>query len=468
MQSNNPVTRLVSRLPTLYGCLLSILFLLLFLRALGKICDAFDCLVYHLPFALMHYDLTTFNPLSTMVDIYASFPPLAHYLQGLLILVTGYLPSSNLIGLLAFGIILISASRLFQKFNMLIFLSLSLSVPLLVIHLSSGYNDLFTACWVFLNFVSLIAYLTDGKKNLNPSSCLTVFILSLAAGMLSKYQAWPFLTINCIVMGLSLLFDRRLEKKQKFFFILLMMIASSFWPGRNFIIYHNPTHPLRPPIIGTIFGIQGTDTTNVLAQQPRYLHGTGTARKFIESALELNRWQTDASLAYSLDQGVVGGMESPHFRMGGWSTFTVFLLLVGVLQVSLRDRGLRIAVGLLTLYLALLLMIPQSHELRYWLFIPMIMAFIISSSVITKNPLVRLLVLGNFAWHSGQLYQFYKPEFKPLESLYPSEAIAYATQRKAQSNFDPKAMECIKDRLPYTIFWSGKNFNEVAVKDCTF
>jgi len=468
MQSNKPVARLISKLPTLYNCLLALMFLLLILKAVGKICDAFDCLVYHLPFALMHYDLTTFTPLSTMVDIYGSFPPLAHYVQGLLISVTDYIPSANLIGILAFGIVLISMSRLFEKFNILVFVSLTLSVPLIVIHLSSGYNDLFTASWVFLNFVSLIAYLSDRKKNQNPSPALTAFILSLTAGMLSKYQAWPFLTINCIILGLFLLFDGRWQKKQRFVFILVMMGAYIFWPGRNLIKYDNPTHPLRPPLIGHIFGINGASTTNILFQQPKYLQGESTARKFIESALELNRWQTATSLPYSIDQGVSDGIESPHFRMGGWSIFTVALLLLGVVQASLKDRSSRIAAGLLTVYVSLLLMIPQSHELRYWLFVPMIMAFIVSSSPIANIPLVRLLVVGNFAWHSGQLYQFYKPEFKPLQASYPNEAISYAESRKSHPNYDPKTEECIKNQLPYTIFWSGKNFNELVVKDCTF
>ena len=37
-----------------------------------------DFLAYHLPFSLMHYDLTTFRPYPGLMSAFKGFPPIVH------------------------------------------------------------------------------------------------------------------------------------------------------------------------------------------------------------------------------------------------------------------------------------------------------------------------------------------------------------------------------------------------------
>ena len=83
---NSAYIALVRRgLIAVHGSLLALIWGYLTLRAFLNLQVDYDFLAYHLPFALMHVGRTSYRPLPHLMVVYEGFPPLAEWMQGLLV-----------------------------------------------------------------------------------------------------------------------------------------------------------------------------------------------------------------------------------------------------------------------------------------------------------------------------------------------------------------------------------------------
>lgn len=433
-------------------------FIAIFIKALKQFSISWDFIVYHLPFAMMHYDMTSFKPLESLMPVYDAFPPLAHLVQGGLIKMTGSFTSPNLVSFVGLIVVvsIIKVCRL--TLNQSVFWGLCLSVPMFAIHLSDGYIDLFTGSMVCSNFIALAAF-----RNSSSVKNGLLFIFTMALAMWSKYQAWPFMAINLCVFSANVLFCRGLSRNKTILLILLGAVSFSNWPVRNFVKFGNPTHPIRPPVIAKYLNIeQGTKAEENKVQQPRELLEKSYAYRLFYSIFELSRLSY-SGFYYSLDQGFPDTTSNHHFRLGGWSgAYSVFLLL-SLLIIAILNSKMRVEIAIFSSYFFLLCFIPQSHELRYWLFMPMIGAFLIASAF-NKNVLVSLVTIFLLVFNSLQITNAFETRTISVEKRTPSSAISYVKDRIKMGNTNMQ--ECV-NMLPFTIFWSGEDFNQVAVQDCS-
>jgi hypothetical protein len=451
--------------------LLSLAFLvLLYLLVKGffEFPIAWDFLAYHLPFALLHYDLTTYSPPDYLMDIFNAFPPLPHLLQGFLIKLTGSFNSASALNAISLIGMILLLKLLNSGVRLSFFAWLLLSIPLVVIHMTSGYIDLFVGVSVTILFAATreIAMGKFCTKN------MLIFGLALCVAMFSKYQTWPF----CFLCSFFILLKFSVTGNDKSRFVSfqfascvsVILCILLYWPIRNFLIFNNPTYPIQPPVLSYFYEFSGLSLEKGMRIQqiPQRLWDVSNVRLFWESVLETSRFFAPG-FKYSVDQGGYdGGAASPHFRMGGWSPLFIFLSFGWLLTSGRNLSEMFWSFAPLICGLLFLFFVPQSHELRYWLFLPMTLAYFCCLDLERRTPrslkVFSILTLLCVAWNIFQVRDEFRLNVSSAADFAPSDAL-----NASSATPDAATVTCVVGKLPYTIFWAGKDFNTFRVKDCT-
>ncbi|NUM58622.1 MAG: hypothetical protein HUU56_08325 [Bdellovibrionaceae bacterium] len=423
---------------------------------------SWDYLSYHLPHILHILGKTTFTEAAKLVEVNKGFPPLTHYLQALLLKLTGKFSATNLINYLSI-IGLLSYLRFRQGvkgFPFLISSFLVLSVPMVFIQMTHSYVDLWANTLLTLLFAE--AVLTEEKNQSLSLRSVSVFVFLFALAIFSRYQMWPAALIVCAFF----LFKRKdaLLKAPKKFFLLLLLLASifCFWPLRNIYKFNNPVYPLQSPVFKSYFNNVRMDPKSHL-HVPAYIKPYPGVFKFLASAFEISRFLTAEPFSWSIDQGHPKGVDSPHHRMGGWSIYTMILL---VLLVIIVYSNIKEKMNYFFILILLTSFFPQSHELRYWLYLPLIASLFIgigfmgNEKIKSSLALFLLVVIVNFSYVFYELFP--KLVRQPIEMYAPKEAEDFWLEA-SKNSVDKEYMIC---KMPYTLFFAGKNFNQFKVTEC--
>ncbi len=452
----------------LHSVILFLLFTTLIVRGSLYFNYDWDFLAYHLPFALMHFDATSFRPADYLMEAYYGFPPLVHYVQGAFIVLTGIFSAGVLANGLILGILLISLKSL--RYRVRWFLTCCFAMPLFVLHIGSSYIDFWVASAVTLLFAASWCLVHRGLEKRS----MLIFLLAILLSMLAKYQAWPFVALLSVIVSISVMIrcvKSRAKWGRSLGFVLVALLFSAAFPARNVIKFGNPTHPVPPPLVHKLFPKSPPKLSKVELNHstPKYLWEASTPTKFIHSFFELNRLQTTKPQTYGIDQGVPETINNPNFRMGGYLFSTTVGLITFLLLRSIYARKARELIwglGLWGICAGLLLWIPQNHELRYWMFLPMCGFLILANSL--NGDLMSRFIKVYFVISAVYVFSLtvnrYKIDYVELEEAAPDVAMKYwesgigATQQAS--------MECINNRLPFTIFWAGPDLNTYWVKDC--
>lgn len=457
---------------------LAMVFGFLLIKAALQFFPHYDTLAYHIPAALHAWDRTTYMPEPILVDVIRGMPPLAHWMQGLLIVLIGRISAANLINPLS----LLAAAAVYhwlyrETKGTRWFLTIVLAIPMIVLHCLTSYIDLWTGSLLFIAWLTLAWLQSERSSNALTERktpwVLAICFLSLAAAFNSKFQAWPIVVVlgGWLIpvlwkMARTDVSMRKLVIFQFFVFILL----TSYTPIRNYRDFGNPTFPISNPLFQnrTAQPVDLSRTEELHRQMPEYLWEAPQWQRFGESVLELNRLQPGSeNFQWSLDQA--GGpleWKSPNHRMGGWFFGTVSLLLITCTLGTLRKFiPLKTALTLLTCTMAAAVC-PQSHELRYWLFLPM------SAAALSANTLQRLqgwlarLLKGLYVSVSVYvLISTLRPvtlKTQLASAFAPPQAVAFWQSQKTHPT---SSVLLVRNAKPYAIFWSGPEFNSYRVKD---
>ncbi len=423
---------------------------------------SWDYLAYHLPHILRIANLTTFVEAEKLIEVNRGFPALPHVIQSILVLVTGRFSSTNLLNYLALLFFLLYARKRLKinSIGFLILGFLTLSVPAVLIQLTHSYIDLWSNILIALALCEAVFFHKSEDKFDVKNTAFFIALITFA--IFSKYQMWP-----AAILALFVFYSRRykifeVQFKKMFFSVVVVGLLFSIWPVRNIIYFNNPVYPVQSPIFKEHFNNVRLDPKSHL-QVPKYLESYPSTVKFLASVFEISRWLSSEPLEWTIDQGHQGGIESPHHRMGGWSLvtmFTVFLLILAIFQKNKSAVSWFILIFLGTSFF------PQSHELRYWLYLPIfgiVVAALGLESIHGKyywKAAVLCFIIANFSYVLLKL----RPRInrQPPESYAPKEAIDFWD--KARQN-DPNRQYLIC-KMPLTIFYSGKKFNEFRVQEC--
>jgi hypothetical protein len=350
------------------------------------------------------------------------------------------------------------------------FLTALLGVPLFVFHVASGYVDLFTGAWIALALAALSEL--EPRARRSPRAVAWLFVASLTAAQLSKFQAWPIVGVvgaAGLLRFLALERGRVLTRAHALALAATLVIGLGFWPARNWIVYGNPVHPVQFPFAPQLFPNAIMESDSGLYNLPAWLEPSPRPLRFAASILEWNRWYPGERYVWSLDQGSRSDpFKSPHNRMGGWFPWTIGWLLVGTMLAWRRRLVSRTALATFAAAIGLVAFLPQNHELRYWFFVPLGLAFWTARALATSSRAAadRALRVALFA---GALVVLaatrpFAIDARPAHAFAPTEARAF--WRSAPKASESSEWIDVCNVNPMGIFWSGPTFREHRVRAC--
>lgn len=437
----------------------------------------FDYLAYHLPDALHRFRLTSFTTNNYLLTVNEAFPPLPHLIEGFLVWISGSITAANganaLLFICAIGV-LKGLGRAAFEFRW--FAAATLAIPLVVLHFTSGNVDLAANLFLLLAFAGVfeIEILVAGKRSLDERERRTVVvslwvaILGASAAVFSKYLAWPTAALLALALFLRILWlvrRRIISRPLAACLVLVLVLGTSSWPVRNLVLYQNPTSPI-PFLLAPSMGKSFSGFLEENPEIPEIQRNRSHTTVFVYSVFELNRLHREASYYHwSPDQYASGASKSPHHRMGGWFFATVLVLGAYFLLSAFQGAVPRSFVLLFCLAVAGSSAIPQSHELRYSLYIPLVMAFIFARSRLRSGWWITLVLQAGVVVCA--LYVLYTVYPFSIDRRPPSEhAPMEARQFWTEAARDPKRNYRICGHMPMVIFWSGPTFREFDVTGC--
>ncbi|HXZ84935.1 MAG TPA: hypothetical protein VEI82_05550 [Myxococcota bacterium] len=427
-----------------------------------------DFLAYQLPGALQTYGLTSYTPEPRLVAVIAGFPPLPRAIEGAFVLATGRFSTACALNLVAIAMLVAGLAWLHGRALSLRWLGTALlGVPLVVLHAISGYVDLFTGSALALAFAAFVE-LEPGATR--PRAGAALLVAALATAQLSKFQAWP---IGAVVGAVALFRlaaqwrAGRLSRRATLGLLAALVLALGAWPLRNLVEFHNPVYPVVFPIAPKLFPNASVDADSGVYNMPVWLADAPRAERFLVSALELSRFRSGERFEWTIDQSAqADASRSPHHRLGGWFWWTVAALALGSLRAVRARLVPRSAQLAFALSIAVVALLPQSHELRYWLFIPLVLAQ--AAALALASPALgpqRGLRAGLCAGAAFVLFATrpFAIDARPPAELAPERAQAFWAAQRAQPRPEPVRVCNVN---PNGIFYAGPTFREFRVVAC--
>jgi hypothetical protein len=331
-----------------------------------------DAFVYHLPFAALWGGLSISYDMNDAVrPLFDAFPPLPELVQGLLWRLTGSINATGVVNFLAFGLFLAYGHKVLRAPFWLVAL-ISLTAPLVLIHTTVSYVDLFGNAFLAIGVASCLYLFLFPER---PSRAVIVGGLAgLAAAAWSKYLLVPIVGVTFVLFIALILRSKaadRFSRRQAAAIILVFVALAAAPYAKNLAVYGNPFWPERVPVVGALFPYlqDGTSQAAVL-QRPADLKDAPQFQVFVASLFETrNPTSFPDRPRWTIDQR---GTRTA-FRMGGfwWVGVVIYLLVTAGMLILYRRRAGVIAVVAGIGLLALVAVLPQSNELRYYMFLPL-------------------------------------------------------------------------------------------------
>jgi len=437
------------------------------IRAAIRLEPRWDTFMYHLPFAALrgglgiHYDLN-----ELMGPRYQGFPFLPHLVQGLLWRISGTPNATGIMNFAAFAIFLGYAHFLLRARFWIVAL-IALSAPLVVIHAACSYVDLFGNCFLAVAASAcLYSYLFPQQRS---QRIFVGGLIGLVLAAWSKYQLAPVVALFTGFYVLLAFSDRDNSlagsRRRSLLFVAAAVVLLSLPYLKNLAVYGNPFWPVRVPLIGDLFPYAEVGDNNLL-QQPPPLRGRSQFVLFMHSILEIGHPTSYPDRPrWIIDQG--GAFEA--FRSGGfWWVGTLFWLAsLSVMLVLRAGRRGWVAVACVFGVLLFVSVLPQSHELRYYLFLPLTWAAAIGFLYAELQPRWPLaaasfvaVVLGLFGYMAYENRMHYK-----VEALSYVDAAHYWGADAYWSQLSPGKVYCAVNMVPLPFMMTGPSGKEFTIAD---
>lgn len=350
-----------------FGLMMSML-----LGALHDVSRAWDVWYYHMPFAarlagIVPRELFTFDVENEAR--FRGFPLFGELLQGGLWRLTGRPQTANLV---AFSSVPLFGLFLRYRFAVPLYLSILglLAVPLVQLHMTSCYVDLpGNAAAAVLLLVALESF-SSSEPPSSRTLMLAVFTAAFAANTKTLLHpvvlaALTLLALRAVVLhagaGFFVTRARRLGALGAITLALAVVFAT---PLKNLAVHGNPYYPLDFTVLGHHF----SGLEQPYQSSPRWLASASRPVRFVASILELHCAPLADRHRWTVDQWTLP--DAPGYRMGGFfGAYVVGQLIFFAYQlVRQKSRQARRIGGAFALLTVLTSILPQSHELRYYMY----------------------------------------------------------------------------------------------------
>ena len=438
------------------------------LRAALRLETRWDTFAYHLPFAAKRGGLPIPYTMNEAMELYyQGFPPLPHVVQGLLWRVTGTVNATGVVGWFAFaGFLAWCHVALNARFWLVALIALT--APMVVIHAAASYVDLFSNSLLALGAASCLSLYLHPERRAR-----LVFVgglAGLAGACWSKFQLVP--VAGLLIMLFAIVAWHRSAaigwRPQRVMAVVGVAALAAALPYlANLVAYGNPFWPVRMPVIGDLLPYKVDPIAQgVASQRPPPLKDYGAMRLFLHSLLEIGHpTHYDHRQRWIIDQGNAW----VAFRMGGfWAVGVVFYLasMIALLVRTEGRRGMVASAGALFV-LAFVAVLPQSHELRYYLFLPLAWAAAVAMTfqkfqvAMPRWAIVFLLVvLGLFGYMVAENRDHYRIE----SSDYAAAAKAWGAA-PWWGRLERGRTYCAVDMMPVGMMLTGPTMTEFTIVD---
>ncbi len=438
------------------------------LRSILRLETRWDTFAYHLPFAAKRGGLPIPYTMNDAMELsYQGFPPLPHVVQGLLWHLTGTVNATGAVGWLAFAAFLAWCHLALNARFWLVAL-IALTAPMVVIHAAASYVDLFSNSLLALGASSCLALY------LYPERRARLVFLGGLAGLVgtcwSKFQLVPVAGLLILVFAVVARHRSAAigwRPRQIAAAVGVAALAAALPYLANLIAYGNPFWPVRVPMVGDLLPYSlDAAAQGVANQRPPPLKDYGAMRLFAHSMLEIGHpTGYDHRPRWIIDQGNAW----LAFRMGGfWVVGVVFYLtsMVALLVRTEGRRGVVASAGALVV-LCFVATLPQSHELRYYLFLPLAWAAAVGmtfpkfAQAMPRAAIAFLVVvLGLFGYMVVENRDHYRIESR--------DYVAAAKEWGAASwwgRLERGRIYCAVDMMPLGMMLTGPTMTEFTIVD---
>ncbi|MDX2239615.1 MAG: hypothetical protein NW224_02920 [Leptolyngbyaceae cyanobacterium bins.302] len=374
------------------GCLT-----LLLIKAAFSVDMNWDTWAYRNPFIARLWGIVTSEQYlmpSGHEERFKGFPLAAEFLQGFFWKISGRIEAINLLGIFSFFAYILFIWN-YLKIPFYASVIALLAVPLIQLHATSAYIDLFANLCISA-FLVLVYIMSFRRGELNARNLLLLILLGILAGN-AKFQVMPTLLIGyfLFILRIFLMKDEswlgNFSKQALTGLILIGLVLSFGVIVKNSILYSNPFYPI--DITVGFLHFKGPEAEYSII--PKYLKNLPRTIQWFLSVTEIDflirkLWQK--SSLYNLDMNTgdevignahVGGRTGGFF--GPYVIFQLCLLFYYSIiflrqqqyhqkQLAQGSKGIHendekrplfIVFALLTLFSSFL---PQSIELRYYLY----------------------------------------------------------------------------------------------------
>ena len=341
-----------------------------FLKAILDVSTTWDVWYYHLPFAARIWGIVPDDVYALSAQNqhrYDGFPLLAELLQGLLWVVLRRPEAANLLAFGSLAAYVVFLKRAFRVPLRMAVLAL-MAVPLVQMHASACYIDL--PANVAASILVMEAYRLHARGG--PASLRATIGICAAAAVAAnmRFQLTPLVLVVLVFVVAREV--RSVDRRRAARILAVACVALPIVfaaPIKNVVRHHNPIYPMKMELAGQTLPY----AEDAYSDAPPYLENAPQAQRWVYSLLEARiRPMTDTS-RWTLDQWMppsTGGN-----RMGG--AFGAYVILnlgvLGWLAYKDRSRQARVAMAMFALLTAMTAVMPQSHELRYYLYWMMVL-----------------------------------------------------------------------------------------------
>jgi hypothetical protein len=334
-----------------------------------------DAFMYHIPFAARIWGII---PLEQYEFEYVTenrllgFPLLANWLQGLFWVIFRRIEATNLVAYTSLIILIVYLVRV-PKIPFYLSTLAMLAIPMVHMHAARSLIDLPGNIAISIIIITLYLLYID-KLSLNVKSILILFLSALAAANI-KLQLIPIVFL--LMLTAIPLFFRRYwradrERKQNLSQLakisgigILASLLIFYTPIKNIVLYQNPFYPVKISIAG--------HALNHTESSPEFMHPN--IRKLLpplrwgRSVLEINAFDNRRPWPWTLGMDFISWDEE-RFGMGGYfGAYVIFnLALLGVLVWQFWSKETQAALIVIGLMTAVTVWMPQSYELRYYMY----------------------------------------------------------------------------------------------------
>lgn len=331
--------------------------------ALHDVSQAWDSGYYHLPFAarlvgMLPEAAFTFHPANRAR--FAGFPLLGELLQGLLWKITGHAPATNLV---AFASVPLFAWFLRRRFAVPFHVSVLalLAIPLVQTHAASAYVDLpSNAALAVVVLLAIEAWASPG-----PVSRRTVGVAFAAAAVAAnmKSLAAPLVAVALAALAVRVWRNDGRRGRRVLAMAALTLPLVFATPTKNAWRFGNPFYPIRTSVLGV--ALPGVEAP--YSSSPLWLAHAPAPARFACSLLEIGARPLSNPRRWTVDQWTPP--DEDGYRMGGFCGGWVLVNLVLLAWRALREKQgpARVAGMGVAAMTAVVSVMPQSHELRYYL-----------------------------------------------------------------------------------------------------